>query len=388
MKPPTEQENLSLTHDEARYALQAAADGQLTAADQQALDQHLAACPACQAYAAGLDLVEARLSASLQQRWPLAAPEAQPVSATLKKLHLAEPASAHKRITPMKTFLVSSVRTLGWATLAVLLMAALGWGIRALLPAPLPAANGDLPTPASPTIDASAELLTATPTLAPTPLPSLLMPAAGAFPNVEFTFTAPFPEGPTSVNLYRHQLGEAITAENARQAAAQLGVQGGVYEMPSEGFGQNVYEVTDGFHLLRFLSFPGQFVYEGYTGHFYNSGEPLPYEEQLRIATDFLNRYGLLDLPYRAEPAPVEPSTVVFTPLLDDRPVIYGIGENPGNLTWISVRVDATGQVSSALVSRQTFEEAGEFPILTAEQAWARLEEPDALLTPIRRARR
>ena len=43
MKHPAEPMISPLSHDEARYALQAAADGQLTAADQQALDQHLAA---------------------------------------------------------------------------------------------------------------------------------------------------------------------------------------------------------------------------------------------------------------------------------------------------------------------------------------------------------
>ena len=144
MKHPAEPMISPLSHDEARYALQAAADGQLTAADQQALDQHLAACAECQAYAAGLGGLEARLSASLQQRWPTAAPDAQPVSATLEAIHRNE------RTTRMKTFLSGSIRTLGWATLAILLMAALGWGIQALRAAPQPAANGDLPTPTCP----------------------------------------------------------------------------------------------------------------------------------------------------------------------------------------------------------------------------------------------
>jgi len=390
MEHPVEPQ--TLTHDEARYALHAATDGLLTPADQQALGQHLASCEACRAYAAELGQFETGLRAALQERWP--SPSAEAVQQGSGKVFTALERLNPQRTSRMKHFMSGSARTLGWATLAILFIVALGWGIRALLPGPLPAApatpttapiiqasQSTTPTaPAEEAVNGNSPAPTATlaETAAPTPILNLPASSTGAFPNVAFSFTIPYPTTPDSVNIYRHQLGEAITSENARQVAAQFGLQGGVYAMPSEASWLNIFEATDGFRLLRFLSFPGQFVYENRSGHFYSFSEPLPYEEQVRIATEFLNQYGLLDLPYRAGPSPVQPSTVVFTPLLDERPVIYGIGKDPGNMAWMSVSIDK-GQVSRAMISRQSFNAVGQFPILTAEQAWARLGDQDAL---------
>ncbi len=389
MQNPVKPNNLILTHDEARYALHAADDGLLTPADQQALDQHLASCDACRAYAVELGQAEAGLRASLQQRWPL--PPAEAIQKGSARVFAALERLDPQRTSPMKHFISGSARTLGWVTLAILLVTALGWGIRSLLPAPLPASQatpttltaieGGLdPTPAVESTPSATTGATEAPTQVETPTPISTLPAfpAGIFPGVEFTFAVPYPESPEAVNIYRHQLGEAITSENARQVATQFGLQGGVYAMPSEASWLNIFEATDGFRLLRFLSFPGQFVYENRTGHFYSFSEPLSYEEQVRIATNFLNQYNLLDLPYRADPSPVQPSTVVFTPLLDERRVIYGIGKDPGNMAWLTVSIDKD-QVSRAMISRQSFNALGQFPIITAEQAWARLGDQDAL---------
>ena len=68
-----------------------------------------------------------------------------------------------------------------------------------------------------------------------------------------------------------------------------------------------------------------------------------------------LNSYGLLDQPYQAAPSAIEQGVVRFTPLLDGHPVVYGNGQNPGNMEWISVQVNAAGQVSRVMYSQQTF---------------------------------
>lgn len=60
---------IELTHQQARALLQAAADQPLPAADRSALDAHLSVCNDCNAYAAQLAGVEARLRKALHTKW-------------------------------------------------------------------------------------------------------------------------------------------------------------------------------------------------------------------------------------------------------------------------------------------------------------------------------
>lgn len=378
--------NRTLTHEQARSALQAAADGALDPALQPALERHLAGCPQCQRYARALAGLAARLAAELPAAYPAQPGNEPQVASTLEKIH------AQKRHTPMKHFLSNTARTVGLGLAAILLVAGLAWGIRTLRPiaiatqpaqqlrdTPATTAEGSAAAPA-PTAPATAD---------PAPTPQSVAPeeaqaarlgtTVGLFPTTRFDFPAGYPAAPETVQLYQLQLPEPVTPQSALQTAARLGVNGWVYSQPSEGFDQTVYEVTDGFELLRFINFAEQFVFEtSHTDPLYSGGEPLPYAERLPIATDYLNRYGLLDQPYQASDAPIEPGVVVFTPLLEQRRVIYGNGQNPGNLEWISVQVNAQGEVSRVMFSQQRFAPLGEAPILSAEQAWQRLSAENA----------
>ena len=365
--------NRTLTHEQARQALEAAADSQLATALQPALERHLAGCVECQRFADQLAVLDTRLSSELPDAWPVGSVNERQVASMLEKIH------QQTRHHPMKNILSNTFRTLAVGLGIIVVIAGLSWTIRNLRPG-IPATQ-----PAQDTLVVTAEATSVEETALPEititlePQPSPVTGAPALFPTTNFIFPVGFPASPTAVNLYRLQLPEAVTADSALQMASRLGIAGGVYSQEGEGFDQVIYEVTDGFELVRFINFAEQFVYDtGYADPLYSGGEPLPYPEQLRIATEYLTAYGLLDQPYQAEPSAIEQGVVRFTPLLEGHPVIYGNGQNPGNFEWISVQVNSAGQVSRVMVSQQTFNLIGEFPILSAAQAWERLSGADA----------
>ena len=178
--------------------------------------------------------------------------------------------------------------------------------------------------------------------------------------------------------MYHQQLSEAVTAETARQVATQWGVAGGVYSSPSEGMNDVIFDVMDGARSMRFLNFPDQFIYSvGYLSPEYGSAlmdsGPLPsFDEQVAIATKFLEPLGVLDLPYRTLPLETERGMVAFVPLLDGFPVIQEIGVDRSNIGWIDVKVNTPGKVTMVEYSHHDFQPVESYPILTAQQAWDR----------------
>jgi hypothetical protein len=201
---------------------------------------------------------------------------------------------------------------------------------------------------------------------------------AGQFPGLAIGLPSSLPSSPEKLVVYRQQLSQVVTIESARQVATQWGIAGGVYTSRGEGTNDAIFDVMDGARFLRFLNFPDQFIYSvGYTSPDYGSAlmdnGPLPsFDEQVNIATSFLSPLGILDMPYRAEPMETERGMVAFTPLLDGYPVIQEIGVDRGNIGWIDVKVTPPGQVSQVQYSHHDFQPLGEYPILSAQQAWER----------------
>ena len=386
-------QSYSLTHQDILGILDAALDQPLDADSQAVLDQHLADCAECRRYAASLHKLEARLGEGLQARWPVTPlADSQPASALGNII-------SHTRRNQMQTRISSSMRTLTLGTLAILLIVALGWGIRTLRPVSL-AGGGQTPTtpvgqtpttpegqtptahvgqtPSAPTPTGrtpSAPTRTPESTSAPTatPQPSL----AGSirlFPKVQFTFATEFPTAPDQVAVYQQQFSEPITIDQARQAAAQLGVSGEVVQFMGEGGGP-IYEVHGGGSVVRFLGYADQFVYEVIpNAGLDNPGEFPPFEQQVTIAEAFLREKGLLEGAYRTEPVQTDPGVVRFVQLRDGRPVQNGVGESRmgSPLQWIDVSVTAEGAVSTVFYSAHHFQTLEQYPILTAQQAWER----------------
>jgi hypothetical protein len=364
--------NRTLTHEQARQYLQATVDRQLNPNHQPALERHLAGCPGCQRYAEQLALLEMRLEVELQAAWPIQPVAESQAASTVEKIH-----HQTRRIS-MKNIISSTARTLAYGLGIVGLIAGLAWGIRTLRPGGEATQPVDTQVVAPQEMEQPLEVTTLPPPTEDIPTP-VAPGTAGLFPTTGFRFPNGFPESVETINLYRILLPDAVTPETALQMAGRLGVSGWVYSQPSEGFDQTIYEVTNGFELLRFINFAEQFVFEtSHVNPMYSNGPPLPYEEQLRIATDYLNDYGLLDQSYRATPAPIERGVVIFTPLLEGRPLVYGNGQNPGNMEWISVQVDSDGLVNRVMYSQQHYELIGEYPILSAQQTWERLTAANA----------
>jgi hypothetical protein len=363
-----------LSHEQARQILQAASDGLVDEDIQAALEKHLAECTECSDYAIQLTQLETRLAASLQERWPLQNATGSDIASVLGKI------PNRTRIMNMKNIFLTTVRGLTWIVLAIALVAVLTWGIRNLVPKPAVSPEITSPIPSTPEA-------TQQPTEAPslpviieeTSTPQPVIPnSVGLFPNVEFTFPNGFPAYPQQATLYFQKLSEPVNIDAARQTANQLGVNGGVYSMPNEGGDDYIFlEVTDGGKSVTFMNFPDQFIFiPDYSNVLTTGGGSLSYEEQVAIATQFLQERGLLDTPYRTEPIASQPGGVHFVPLLEDRPVIFGIGVNSGG--WIDVIVGNDGEVDQVSFSHHNWQPVGEFPILSAQQAWERLSAQNA----------
>ena len=377
-------------HQIARQQLQARLDGLLGPDEQRALERHLAECPDCQAYAETLDAFEARLRASLQERWPETAPaqDARPeLQALLRKI------KASSRRNPMQQPKTRTLPVLAWIGLVALIVIVISFSVRSLVPEP---ANAPEPSQSPATLNAP--VIPPTQEAVPTEAASVpqgtitaTMPITstggppvnertGLFPGVDFSFVQPLPASPDQLNVYRLALGEALSPENAQAQAQALGLDGRVFSQPREGMSDSLYAVTDGYGLARFLNFPSQFLYwPGASGLKSQHGELPPFEQQAASAEQFLQERGLLDEPYRVEPLEAERGGVSFVRLLDGLPVIHGIGVNRSLIGYNRVVVDPQGQVLEVTHSQPGYEALGQYPILSAGQAWARLSQDNAL---------
>ncbi len=364
------------SHLQAQELIDLERDGSVNDEQRSQLAQHLEGCAECRDYASSMAQMDSQLHRSLQTRWP----ESQ-----LKEVDLSSARAdilRQVRVNQMSISRSNLLRSLGWGALAILLIVGLAWTLKTLAPLPIqvPAVQSS-PVETQPVIKI-VEVPLSTVQVIPqvsdaTPLP----PPGGVvslFPAVEFNFTSELPLSPESLTVYRQQLSEAVTVESARRIADQWGVAGGVYSSPSEGMDNIIYDVMDGARSIRFLNFTDQFIYSvGYASPDYGSAlmdnGPLPYfDEQVAIATKFLEPLGILDLPYRAMPMETERGMVAFIPLLDGFPVIQEIGVDRSNIGWIDAKISAPGQVSMVEYSQKDFQPIGAYPVITASQAWER----------------
>ena len=366
-------------HQNARRQLQARADGPLGPDEQVALERHLAGCPECRAYAARLEALESRLSASLQARWPLK--DLNEHSRPHMQALLGE-INANSRRHPMQSTQPRSGQILVWIGLVALIIVIVSFSVRTLAPAP---AASPQSSEAPATLNAPVNSSTSQPTSIPqgTITATLAPPVSGStslFPQLQFSFANPLPSSPDQLNVYRMVLGEALTPDNALAQAEAMGIHGRVFSQPSEGMDQSLYAVSDGTSLARFLNFPTQFLYwPGTVGLVSQHGELPPLEQQAAAAESFLKEHGLLAEAYRVEPLEGERGGVNFVRLLDGLPVLSGIGVNRSLIEYNRVIVDPQDQVLEVTHSQPGFEPQGQFPILSAGQAWERLSQDNAL---------
>ena len=362
-----------MNHRKAMALLQDAADGRLNLAEQPALEQHLAQCAGCRAYAGALPALEDSLRRSLQNRYPESGPDARPPVSALGNVQ-----TQNRRLQMSKSFL----RSVSWVVMAALFVFALSWVFRNLTPKPtistaqtstvaITATLEAVPTP----IETQSPILV--PTQAPTTTPSA--PTSGAspiFPNLNFILGVPLPDGPGTSSVYTQPYPQPASVESVRQLALRLGLDAPVYSYQGEG-NDPVYIVTDGYRWLNVSSGTADiFNYNAdYRNVLSTSGEAPSYEQALADATAYLEKSGLLDVPFTAEPLPDKPGGVRFSRLLDGRSVVFGIGSNP-SLVDLDVVMGNDGQVKELDYAARHFQKSGDYrvavaiSILSAQQAW------------------
>jgi Putative zinc-finger len=348
-----------MEHPEAMRLIDAAADGRLSPAERQALEDHLATCAECRAYAGELSALEAGLQRALQRRYPQTQGDVGAIEAVLGKI-----LTRTRRQTMIRTLF----RTAAWTSLAVLFVLAITWSISNLLAHP-PVAGEQTSTPqeiASTPTAQTAPRLTQQPALTPLPPESRSNPL---FPGVQFELGAELPPAPEQVTVYVQQLPEPASLEAIRQMAARLGLEAPVYQRPGEG-PEPVYVVSDGFHSMTFPYGSAEvFLYVANEGSALSThGPERPFEELSQAASAFLTEAGLLENTPVPEHLPNSTNGVGFTRTLEGRPVINGIGYAPGH--GVEVEFDPDGKVSQVNYGPFRALPAGEYPILSAEQAW------------------
>ncbi len=142
---------------------------------------------------------------------------------------------------------------------------------------------------------------------------------------------------------------------------------------PGEG-PDPVYHVSDGFKLLTFAYNSPDLVHYFDNTSFANSppaqGEPpVSFERAVELVTGFFAERGLLPDQFRGEPAFGVNTGVHLVRLLDDHPLVYGIGISP-SLVDLEAFVAPDGSIDEAHVANRTFKSLLELPIRSAADAW------------------
>ena len=353
-----------MDHREATRLIDAAADGLLNQAQQQALRKHLETCQACRAYASRLASLESRLQRDLQARYPRQA--ASPADRA-RILHAIEAGSRRE------SMVKNAFRGVAWVALSAAFIMLLVWSIRTLPEVPTGAPGTATPTPISTSIPAMEGQSTpdqsgpSTPEASPPPI----YQDSVTFPRAQFLMQAELPLEPKQATVYVQGLPAPANLESIRQTAALLGLQVPIYQRPSESPDHPVYVATDGFKTLTF-AYGSSEIFD-YTQDYSSilASNPLPpdFTQASQVAETFLRERGLLDAPYRIQTIPGEPGGVRFVHLLEDRPVVFGIGHNP-SLVDLDVIVGPNGDISQFSYAARHYQPAGEFPILSAAEAW------------------
>ncbi|MEW5956613.1 MAG: LysM peptidoglycan-binding domain-containing protein [Chloroflexota bacterium] len=205
------------------------------------------------------------------------------------------------------------------------------------------------------------------------PLPSLGVLNAQAQDRVqvvspapaEFVLNASLPAAPEHLTVYRQATGSPRLAD-ARQLADTLGLHGEFYVQqasPAEVEAGEpvaslpVYVLFDGARQLAVSA--GGVYYRDVLGPLAFDPVISPTLSVAAAAEDFLDRHPLLDVPYRLEPE-INGNVLRFTPLIDDRPVLYA---------GMEVAFEYEGRVAQLTSYPLHLEPVGRYPVISAQEA-------------------
>jgi LysM repeat protein len=266
---------------------------------------------------------------------------------------------------PRRTWLALPFRKLtpaiGWIGLLLLLGFVLNWSIRSLVPvAPSTDTNPLGGVTAAPS--AASE-----PTFA-TPVPE---DAGYDWRGTKLFLAASLPASPATANVYLWKLSQPVTAEEARALAQRFGIDGEPAETPGELPGYFDYTVTDGVRSVRLRS-DHYFTYHSTAGEPYLDNLT---EEQARSVADAFLKQHSFDFEYKFERAlEMQGQNFYILPLVSGG---YEIRFDHLMPTGYEITMDNTGENIIFSGYWMDYEALGEFEIISAEEAFAKLLDPN-----------
>lgn len=279
----------------------------------------------------------------------------------------------------MKT-IASFARTAALTALFVAFIALVSWAIRSL--APRPGISPAYPAPSEEPVRSAAPAATGTAPEQATPIPRptatpLPVYNSKSLPGVNLVRLVDFPESPVEAPVYAQNIAAPLTVEKAQEIATRLGVEGPLYSAPGEGGGL-VYVAHDGERSVTFVEAASYYFYTGLAALASQPGNlsayPAPDAEaaistasQEVLAEAFLKEHGLVDFPHTFEPLDNNLGSLRVVPLLEGLPVRHGPN--------INLRLNQEGQVVEFGYGWPGAVPVGNYPILTAEEAWQKVLE-------------
>lgn len=289
-----------------------------------------------------------------------------------------------------------NVRVVAYALGAVALVALLFVAVAVLLPGERPDDRDDVVrvtmtpstggqgemTEAPPASDSQTAIETPAVTPIPVPqgpplLPPLYAVVEGGFggggqgggnisPETTFVLQATLPESPEQVPAYVQREPAPLTRQEVEQMAARLGLEGLVYVPRPDGAESQTYVALD---EPRRMWFHGSWLlYEdrGRPDYGYPpQGAPDP-DQSIERAVQFLETAGLLETPYQVLSTT---NTIMLHRTLGSGWVV--------SEPFARVVFGPDGEVSSVSYERFDLAEVGNYPILSAREAWEILSAPE-----------
>ncbi len=334
---------------------------------------------------------EQELMAALRQTMQQVRPNARFANELQQELseRIASPANP-KLGSQSSTMLRAAFKTISWAGMALALTLGLAWIFQNTRP------TAKIPLAASSPAPASQVLAEATPSPLPpaqqtdTPIPTAQPAPTTTLEDITNSVSSPYlpgdrlvlkvslPDGPPQQTLYQLIGGMALNVDTARAKARQLGIEGHVYNTPSEGGGP-ILVVTDGIQRVLFLGSVENFFYDAnlLTAPEGSLNLP-PVDAQIQAAKTWLEERSLLDFPHHVLTNPGQPGLVQFNQILSDLPIYAGRARPVS----IDVTINELGQVKRVESTLPTFQHAALIPLRSAAQAWQDIQNgsPDNFL--------
>ncbi len=270
------------------------------------------------------------------------------------------------------------IKNLAWITAVLVIVLVAIWSIHSLLPQPLaiqtPTTFSSASETPAPTSSPLATIIAGTPVLKTHHKEKYIKGAI--LPDDSLLLKAEFPTSPDDAKVYLQNIDQKLTYEYGLALATQLGFDGKIYNVEKDNEQITSYYVTDGVSRLLISSTTHFYYIPNYQNSMQVSKQKFPTtDEQISIAENFLKEHGLLNIPYRIQTEDLIPGKISFIQLLDDKSVTSG---QMGNAE-ITVEVDEEGLIKSINYDVYNFTEAGTYPIISAEEAWQKIQSSENL---------